>query len=96
MKLLNILLAVLVVLLVGVYVLTAGLVYVTLSEKVTQTIRDEIAELRTTLPATDDVYPRVDYPAGSDVPEWRLIVGYRVQSYMDAVKLERKIRGMME
>jgi hypothetical protein len=83
------------VLIVG-YVLTAVLVYVTLSETVTETIRDEIAALRTTLPATDDVYPRVDYPAGSDVPEWRLIVGYRVQSYMDAVKLERKIRGMME
>lgn len=83
------------VLIVG-YILTAGLVYITLSETVTETIRDEIAALRTTLPTTDDVYPLVQYPAGSDTAEWRLIVGYRVQSYMDACKLERKIRGMME
>ena len=61
-----------------------------------QIIRGELSQLRDSLPEPEEIFPRVDYPAGTEEAQWRLIVSYRVQDYMDACKLERKIRGMME
>jgi hypothetical protein len=75
-----------------VYLSASLFVLITLTDRV-QVIQQQHEE---TLPQTDDVVPLVQYPAGSDVPEWRLILSYEVQDYMDACKLERKLRGMME
>jgi hypothetical protein len=77
-----------------------ALVYIGVSAFVLITLTDRLdviqEHVEVTLPQTDDVVPLVQYPAGSDVPEWRLILSYEVQDYMDACKLERKLRGMME